>query len=50
MGAKSQTFALFSAYSADYVTWRSDNKSALRVFLFEKVLGVLEIEEEGEPK
>ena len=41
--------ALLSAHEADYVTWRSGMGGALRVFLFEKALGVLEIEEEGTP-
>lgn len=49
MGANRPTLALYSLHSADYVTWRSDIEGALRVFLFEKVLRVLEIEEEGEP-
>lgn len=40
---------VFSVHNADYVTWRMDIEGALRVFLFEKVLRVLEIEEEGEP-
>lgn len=30
------------------MTWRSNMEVALRAFLFEKVLRVLEIEEEGE--
>lgn len=42
------TAALFSVYNADYATWRSNIEGALRVFLFEKVFRVLEIEEEGE--
>ncbi|XP_039994621.1 serum response factor b isoform X5 [Xiphias gladius] len=41
--------ATFSVHNADYATRRSNAEGALRVFLFEKVLGVLEIEEEGEP-
>lgn len=43
-----QKSALFLVYEADLVTQRRDTCSALRVFLFEKVLRVLEIEE-GEP-
>lgn len=39
---------LFLVCGADLVTERKDISSAVRVFLFEKVLRVLEIEE-GEP-
>lgn len=49
MGMNGPTLALFLVHNADYMTWRSDIESALRIFLFEKVFRVLEIEEEGEP-
>lgn len=49
MDSNRPTIAIFLAHRADYVTWRIDIEGALRGFLFEKVLGVLIIEEEGEP-
>lgn len=40
---------VFKILCADYLTWRSRMWDVLRAFLFEKALGVLEIEEVGEP-
>lgn len=45
MDANLEKSALFLVCGADLVTQRKDISSAVRLFLFEKVLRVLEIEE-----
>lgn len=43
------TLPSFFVHSSDYMQGRSNMDVAIGIFLLEKVLGVLEIEEEGEP-